>query len=87
MFQKDQTRKSALVAKNETGFNITIFLNQNQEEDYDRKSTGWLYLDDGDTFNYVTINQHQIHKVQFDPDTGLIEGINMNNDAQNFTQY
>lgn len=87
MFQKDQTRKSALVAKNETGFNITIFLNQNQEEDYDRKSTGWLYLDDGDTFNYVTINQHQIHKVQFDPDTGLIEGINMNYDAQNFTQY
>ncbi len=46
--QKDQVKRSALMARNDTGFNMTVFLNKQG----DRVAKGWLYFDDGETFNY-----------------------------------
>ena len=41
--QKDQVKRSALMARNDTGFNMTVFLNKQG----DRVAKGWLYFDDG----------------------------------------
>jgi alpha-glucosidase (family GH31 glycosyl hydrolase) len=46
--QKDQVKRSAILARNDTGFNLTVFLNR----DGDRVAKGWVYFDDGETFNY-----------------------------------
>ena len=46
---KDQVKKSAILAKNDTGFNMTVYLNR---EGNDRVAKGWIYFDDGDSYNY-----------------------------------
>jgi len=54
--QKDQVKRSAIMARNDTGFNITVFLNK----EGDRLAKGWIYFDDGESFNYQRTSDFQI---------------------------
>ena len=49
---KEKVRQTALLARNETGFNVTVYLNRLPDPDGSRKASGILYLDDGETYNY-----------------------------------
>jgi hypothetical protein len=50
---------------------------------------GWLYFDDGESFNYNRAEEYQIAMVQFDPVTGVLNGtkINMNTSAAYTTEF
>ncbi len=64
LVEKDDTKKSALQARNGTGFVLTIYLNKEHvfheepKEDGPMKggriAKGWLYLDDGESYNFST---------------------------------
>jgi len=45
---KDQVKRSSLLARNHTGFNLTVYIGAAP----DSLAKGWLYFDDGESFNY-----------------------------------
>jgi alpha-glucosidase (family GH31 glycosyl hydrolase) len=53
---KEKVRQTALLARNDTGFNLTVYLNRDADENGSRKAKGLLYLDDGETYNYQRKN-------------------------------
>ena len=89
LVQKEKVRKSAIMARNETGFNMTVYLNQESEVNGDqrRMSKGWLYFDDGETFNFQKQNELQITTFHFSPVTSTLEGTKLRQKYTYKTEY
>jgi len=75
---KEKVRQTALLARNETGFNVTVYLNRLPDPDGSRKASGILYLDDGETYNYQRQNDYQTIHFAFDAATGILTGRKLN---------
>lgn len=60
-----------MLARIDTGYNITVYLNQQHSDK--QRSKGWLYMDDGVSFNYQRGNEWQVVTVEFDLASGLME--------------
>lgn len=72
---KDQLKRSALLARNDTGFNMSVYVSRERREDGTRSnSKGWLYFDDGETFNYERRNEYQVATVEYEVEKGLLRG-------------
>ena len=69
MVMKEKVMKSALLARNDTGFNLTVYLNKEVDENGQRRAKGWLYLDDGESYNYQRLNQYQMIAFEFSDET------------------
>ena len=61
-YQDTYSPKSALMARNSTNFNLTIYMNPSGQ------AIGWLYFDDGETFNHHRKQEYQIVHFNFTSD-------------------
>ena len=52
-----------------------------------RRASGILYLDDGETYNYQRTNDYQIIIFEFDAATGILTGRKMNQEKNGSGPY
>lgn len=84
---KEKVRQSALLARNDTGFNLTVYLNKLPDSEGRRRASGFLYLDDGETYNYQRMNEYQMIHFEFDAETGILTGRKLNHEKNGVGPY
>jgi hypothetical protein len=82
LVEKDGYRKSSLLARETTGFNLTIYLNKQGQ----KIAKGYAYFDDGESFNYQRLGEFEIVTFIFDPSKGLLQA-KMLNHKSNYNPY